>query len=82
MCFSKYWSLTCLTHLTYLTHLTLFQSILEESQKKPFFMVAEDFDDQPDSDPISFELQKSDNWTGIFIRTNLCGLDDGKGRKK
>jgi hypothetical protein len=55
---------------------------LEESQKKPFFMVAEDFDDQPDSDPISFELQKSDNWTGIFIRTNLCGLDDGKGRKK
>jgi hypothetical protein len=58
---------------------SLFQVILEQS-KKPFFMVAEDFDDLPDSDPISSQLQKSSNWTGIFIRTNLCGLDDGKGK--
>jgi hypothetical protein len=54
---------------------------LEESQKKPFFMVAKDFDDLPDLDPISFQLQKAKNWTGIFVRPNLCGLDDEKGKE-
>jgi hypothetical protein len=52
---------------------------LEESQKA-FFMVAEDFDGLPDSEPISVKLQKSENWTGIFVRPNLCGVDDEKGK--